>query len=60
MREGCIVDDWVVRYGFRRDRVVVNAGEIVLLVDAKDVTKEAIVIRRGLAPRVCDVLNLTC
>ena len=37
--EGCIVDGWVVRCWFRRDHVSVNAGEVVVLVDAKDVVK---------------------
>ena len=60
MREGCIVNGWVVQYGFRRDPIGVNAGEVVVLVDAKDVAEKSVVVCCGLAPCVCDVLNLIC
>ena len=39
------------------DDVCVDSGEIVVFVDAKDVTKEAVVVRGGLAPCVRDVLH---
>ncbi len=39
VREGCIVDGWVIGCWFRRDRVSVNAGEVLVLVDAKDVAE---------------------
>ena len=60
VREGCIVDGWVVQSGFYRGRVGVNAGEVVVLVDAKDVSKKSVVICPGPAPHVCAVLDLTC
>ena len=43
VREHRIVDGWLVRCGFRQDCVGVYAGEVVILVDAKDVTKETVV-----------------
>ncbi len=39
VREGCIVDGWIVRCWFRRDWVIVNASEVIVLVDAKDVAE---------------------
>jgi hypothetical protein len=36
------------------DGVCVNVSELVVLADAKDVAKEAIIVRGILAPRVCD------
>jgi hypothetical protein len=53
-----VVDGWAVQCGFCRDCVGGYAGEFVLLVDAKDVTKESVVGLCRLTPRVSDVLDL--
>ncbi len=53
-----VVDGWIVQCGFHEDCVGGYAGEFIVLVNTKEVSKESVAVHCGLTPHISDVLDL--